>query len=101
MHRDFVTHIVSTKTDFIISASKDGQLKFWKKSPHLIEFVKRYKAHIGGVSGMSASADGELLCTTSASDGTFKTYDVTIFGMLTISLEPSSSRSVVVYLSIR
>lgn len=31
MHRDVVTHIVVTKTDFVITASQDGHLKFWKK----------------------------------------------------------------------
>lgn len=31
MHRDVVTHVVVTKTDFVITASQDGHLKFWKK----------------------------------------------------------------------
>lgn len=31
MHRDVVSHVVVTKTDFVITASQDGHLKFWKK----------------------------------------------------------------------
>jgi peptidylprolyl isomerase domain and WD repeat-containing protein 1 len=47
MHKDVVTHVIATRTDFIISASRDGQIKFWKKMPELVEFVKKYKAHSG------------------------------------------------------
>lgn len=33
MHRDIVTHIVVSKTtDFIITGSSDGHIKFWKKN---------------------------------------------------------------------
>ena len=31
MHRDVVTHVMVTPTDFIITASCDGHIKFWKK----------------------------------------------------------------------
>ena len=31
MHRDTVTHVRVTHTDFIITASQDGHIKFWKK----------------------------------------------------------------------
>eukprot|EP00966_Prymnesium_polylepis_P007160 165289-Prymnesium_polylepis.1 len=31
MHRDHVTHVLTTSTDFIVTASRDGQIKFWKK----------------------------------------------------------------------
>ena len=47
MHKDFVTQTVVTKTDFIVTASRDGQLKFWKKLPELVTFAKKYKAHLG------------------------------------------------------
>jgi WD40 repeat protein len=30
MHRDVVTHILVTKTDFLITGSQDGHIKFWK-----------------------------------------------------------------------
>jgi peptidylprolyl isomerase domain and WD repeat-containing protein 1 len=47
MHRDIVTHTIVTRTDFIITASADGHIKFWKKQPEGIEFVKHFRAHLG------------------------------------------------------
>lgn len=47
MHRDVVTHIAVTRTDYIITASQDGHVKFWKKLPVGIEFVKHFRAHSG------------------------------------------------------
>lgn len=35
------------RTDFIITTSVDGHLKFWKKTAVGVEFVKHYKAHLG------------------------------------------------------
>jgi len=46
----------ATPTDFIITGSVDGHLKFWKKQEQGIEFVKHYRAHLGSV-------DGELALT--------------------------------------
>ena len=44
MHRDVVTHIVVSKpSDFVVTASLDGQVKFWKKVPKGIEFVKHFQ----------------------------------------------------------
>lgn len=58
MHRDVVTHVIFTeyrhplywltcRTEFLITASADGHLKFWKKYPVGIEFVKHFRAHLG------------------------------------------------------
>jgi peptidylprolyl isomerase domain and WD repeat-containing protein 1 len=47
MHRDVVTHVVSTKTEFIITGSADGHIKFWKKQPVGVEFVKHFRSHLG------------------------------------------------------
>lgn len=41
----------ATASDFIITASADGHLKFWKKQGLGIEFVKLYRAHTGPVDG--------------------------------------------------
>jgi hypothetical protein len=50
MHRDVVTHIcVSKPTEFVVTASNDGHVKFWKKMAETIEFVKHYQAHLGTV----------------------------------------------------
>jgi peptidylprolyl isomerase domain and WD repeat-containing protein 1 len=50
MHRDEITHQVMTRTDFYITGSRDGFVKFWKKNLPGIEFVKVFKAHIGTLS---------------------------------------------------
>lgn len=64
------------KTEFIITISVDGQLKFWAKSFHLIEFVKHYRAHRGIITSASLSFSQERLCTTSPEDQTLKIFDV-------------------------
>ena len=48
MHRDVVTHAVMTPcgTDFLVTASTDGHIKFWKKMPEGVEFVKHYHSHL-------------------------------------------------------
>lgn len=47
MHRDSITHVFATKTDFIITASCDGHLKFWKKiHKEGVEFVKHFRCHM-------------------------------------------------------
>jgi len=35
------------KTDFIVTASQDGHVKFWKKLENDVEFVKHFRAHLG------------------------------------------------------
>lgn len=38
---------IFTRTDFIITTSVDGFLKFWKKTDQGVEFVKQYRSHLG------------------------------------------------------
>eukprot|EP00798_Chlamydomonas_sp_ICE-L_P002193 gene2193-33747_t len=80
MHRDAVTHIV-TSTDFFITASMDGYIKFWKKQNEGIEFVKMYRSHVGPVDGLAASWDGTL-CVSISRDKSVKVYDVLNFDMI-------------------
>lgn len=47
MHRDVITHVLVTKTEFVITASVDGHVKFWKKMETGIEFVKHFRSHLG------------------------------------------------------
>jgi len=46
MHMAEVSHVRFTKTNFLITASADGHIKFWKKKPKEVEFVKRFFAHV-------------------------------------------------------
>lgn len=46
-HRAPMTHIEVTKTDFIITASSEGQIMFWKKEPTGIKLYKQLRAHMG------------------------------------------------------
>jgi len=50
MHRDNVTHTAISRKDFVITGSKDGHVKFWKKKPEGVEFVKHFRAHVGTAS---------------------------------------------------
>ncbi|KAJ3570103.1 hypothetical protein NP233_g4631 [Leucocoprinus birnbaumii] len=83
MHRDVINFSVMTKTDFLITTSVDGHLKLWKKQETGIEFVKHYRAHLTPITGVSASADGQLLATISE-DKTAKVFDVVNFDMINI-----------------
>lgn len=40
-------YVVCYRTEFLITASFDGHIKFWKKQDEGIEFVKHFKAHMG------------------------------------------------------
>jgi len=81
MHRDVVTHVVVANTDFFITASIDGHLKFWKKQSEGIEFVKHFRSHLGPVDGLAISFDGSYLASVSR-DKSAKVYDVINFDMV-------------------
>ncbi|GMF58391.1 unnamed protein product [Phytophthora fragariaefolia] len=84
MHRAAVSHVVvAPLTQFVVTASADGHVKFWKKMARGVEFVKHYKAHLQPVLGLAASADGLRLCSTSA-DRSVKFYDVLAFDMVSM-----------------
>jgi peptidylprolyl isomerase domain and WD repeat-containing protein 1 len=80
MHRDTLAYVtVTPSTDFIITTSIDGVIKFWKKQAVGIEFVKQYRGHLGPVSAVSVSADGSMFASAS-NDKTVKIFDVVNFG---------------------
>ncbi|XP_067125124.1 LOW QUALITY PROTEIN: peptidylprolyl isomerase domain and WD repeat-containing protein 1 [Centruroides vittatus] len=81
MHRDIVTHVLVTKTNFMISASCDGHLKFWKKEDQSIVFVKHFRTHIGNIQDISTNVTGTLLCSVS-NDKSLKVFDVVNFDMI-------------------
>jgi len=85
MHRDVVTRVcVLAKTDFVVTSSTDGVVKFWKhvrgKAP--LEFVKMFLAHAAPVSTLTPSPDCEQLVTFSAKEGSLKLFLVTTFNMI-------------------
>ncbi|KAI0320530.1 peptidyl-prolyl cis-trans isomerase [Amylostereum chailletii] len=81
MHRDVINFCVVTKTEFIVTTSVDGHLKLWKKQDNGIEFVKHFRAHLAPITGVSASADGQLFASIS-DDGNAKVFDVVNFDMI-------------------
>eukprot|EP00466_Bigelowiella_natans_P016177 jgi/Bigna1/57833/fgenesh1_pm.31_\ len=83
MHRTSISHVVVTKTQFIITASVDGFLKFWKKTPGGLEFVKQYKAHLEPIVSVSVSVCG-FYCCSASTDKTLKIYDVLNFDMINL-----------------
>lgn len=93
MHRDRVSHcVVAPVTEFILTASTDGHLKFWKKMSKGIEFVKHYRAHLGPVADLSVSSDGQRAATVCVEDKAIKFYDVEAFDMVhlvTLGFEPT------------
>ena len=83
MHKDIVDNVISAvDTDFIITTSLDGVLKFWKKNYLGIEFIKQYKAHSGRITGVSVSNTSTYLCTCSPKDESLKIYDIINFDMI-------------------
>jgi peptidylprolyl isomerase domain and WD repeat-containing protein 1 len=68
MHREQLCFTTLTPhTDFLITSSIDGVVKFWKKDFGGVEFVKEFKAHTGEIRNVSASADGRSFATTGES----------------------------------
>ena len=81
MHRDVVTHVAIAKsTEFLITGSTDGHVKFWKKMPENIEFVKHFQAHLGAIMSLVVSPDDKRLVTTSV-DCMIKFFEIQSFDM--------------------
>ena len=80
MHKDQLSFVTVTPyTDFLITSSVDGVVKFWKKVAVGIEAVKEFKAHVGEIRSVSVSQDGRSLATAGV-DKTIKLYDIITFG---------------------
>ncbi|KAJ2710717.1 Peptidylprolyl isomerase domain and WD repeat containing protein 1, partial [Coemansia spiralis] len=65
MHRDVVDGVVVARTGFVITLSRDGHVKFWKKRDSGIEFVKDFRAHLGAITAHAVSQDGRMFATAS------------------------------------
>eukprot|EP00727_Mastigamoeba_balamuthi_P010741 m51a1_g629 putative peptidylprolyl isomerase domain and wd repeat-containing protein 1-like (649) ;mRNA; r:144654-147099 len=81
MHRETVTHIAVTSSGYVVTASADGHVKFWRKQPVGVDFVKHFRAHLQPIVAVSASADGQTLATASL-DKSFKIFDVLNWDMV-------------------
>ena len=81
MHRDAVTFVSVSKTDFLVTGSCDGHVKFWKKQQLGIEFVKHFRAHLGPIVDLDVDSTGSLLVTVST-DKKAKIFDVVNFDMI-------------------
>jgi peptidylprolyl isomerase domain and WD repeat-containing protein 1 len=80
MHQEALKFVTFTPfTEFLITSSIDGVVKFWKKMAGGIEFVKEFKAHNGDIRSVSVSADGGSFATA-GTDHTIKIFDVVTFG---------------------
>ncbi|KAF3005747.1 hypothetical protein E8E13_006750 [Curvularia kusanoi] len=94
MHRDQLCFTTFTPyTDFLITSSIDGVVKFWKKDFGGIEFVKEFKAHTGEIRSVNVSADGRSFATAGA-DNTVKIFDVVTFDLLAMLSLDYSPRAV-------
>ena len=84
MHKGQVLFVTWTpSTEFLITSSVDGTVKFWKKIAQGIEFVKEFKAHNGEIKSVSISQDGRSFATA-GSDSTIKIFDVITFDLLSV-----------------
>jgi peptidylprolyl isomerase domain and WD repeat-containing protein 1 len=82
MHKEQLSFVTVTPlTDFLITSSTDGVVKFWKKIAQDIEFVKEFKAHQGMITSVSVSQDGRSFATA-GTDKTVKIFDVITFDLL-------------------
>ena len=94
MHKDQLFSTTFTpQTDFLVTASVDGQVSFWKKggTAEHVEFVKEFRAHTSEITGTSASWDGRSFASC-GKDGSVKVWDVETFDLVSIIDDPFSKK---------
>jgi peptidylprolyl isomerase domain and WD repeat-containing protein 1 len=103
MHRAVVSHVTtSLKHGYIITACRDGIVKFWKRtatnpddvaaaapkfkqakdetpSTPCLEFVKSFTAHVGPVAALCIDSANDTVASIGKDDGFIKLYDVSTF----------------------
>ncbi len=80
MHKEQLAFVTFTPlTDFLITSSTEGTVKFWKKAVVGVESVKEFRAHSGEITSVSVSHDGRSFATAGV-DKTVKIFDVVTFG---------------------
>ncbi|KAJ2981286.1 hypothetical protein NQ176_g2119 [Zarea fungicola] len=94
MHKEQVSFATWTPlTDFLITSSVDGAVKFWKKIAQGIEFVKQYRPHNGEIKAVAISQDGRTFATAGA-DQMVTIFDVITFDLLHVITLPYVPKSV-------
>lgn len=84
MHRETLTHVLVAAKDFVITASVEGIVKFWKKNNvGNLEFIKSFRAHSSPLTSAALSPDGCWLATGSF-DKSIKIFDIENFDMIEI-----------------
>ncbi|KAK6589869.1 cyclin cyclophilin like peptidyl-prolyl cis-trans isomerase fused to WD40 repeats at the N-terminus [Cryptosporidium xiaoi] len=89
MHKAQVSHVIaSSKTGFVITASTDGVIKFWKFEFNVnntnLEYVKGFQAHKSEVSDIAISDCGLFLVSISFEEKNYKLYNIVNFDMISI-----------------
>ncbi|KAI3488084.1 hypothetical protein L1887_47863 [Cichorium endivia] len=119
MHRDTVNSVtVTPRSNFVITTSVDGWVKFWKKSSlappptsagskpsegsgsasnifsgsSVVESVKQYRAHLAPIIAWSCSADGASYATLDA-ESNVKVFDVDNFDLINMIKLPYKART--------
>lgn len=118
MHRDTINSVtVTPRSNFVITTSVDGWVKFWKKSSlalaasaststsaspastfslfsgsSVVEFVKQYRAHLSPIVAWSCSADGASYATLD-SEANVKVFDVDNFDLINMIKLPYKART--------
>ena len=94
MHKEQLLFATWTPiTDFLVTASVDGFIKFWKKIGQGIEFVKELRAHVGEIKSVSVSKDGRSFATVGA-DQLLTIFDVVTFDILAMVTLPFAPKCV-------
>lgn len=93
-HRGVVDRLVClAQSGVIVTASRDGHVKLWKKMKVGIEFVKAFHAHVGALSCLAA--DGFYAVSSGLEDCAVKVYDCKALDMVKIvRLKPFVPRCV-------
>lgn len=93
MHKDVLNHIISLpKSNFIITASKDGIVKFWRKIFLGIDYVKQYKVFNSSIKDIKCSNNQNYLICISELDKNIKLLDVLNYDLcniININFKPS------------
>ncbi|KAL8870845.1 MAG: hypothetical protein Q9174_003201 [Haloplaca sp. 1 TL-2023] len=98
MHKDQLSFVTMTPyTDFLVTSSIDGVVKFWKKVTGSIEAVKEFRAHHGEIRSVSVSQDGRNYASAGA-DKSIKIFDVITFGASIPLLAVSEENSNAIYI---